>query len=617
MIRNAIHTLKRGGSSVDFQADNLFHLEAAHQDMTVAVKNCSDDAFFMIRDVVFDIVSEKVKNMFRARGEREVEAVAVTLDKVTVQRVSYTVLLTYFFWQGVIHIVLNKLMVMKEDEYDSEGTASAVVASLTESMGISRIRLRDILVHFAYDGVYATTEQRVGGGGSLNLTKFVALELGVEEGDITGTWDVAHQLQLIWHKALKKNSKVMKTVKVFFDAMSEFSLGKNSTIFHSKARDIKALVLAVKGYQETRFVACLLRGLATGLRNLPTMCHILQEAFEEACLNFNNTDGKILQQKLKSLKSPETILMAVGLCKLLEVYAGVSLEAQHAKHFPTQVWARIRSAQEEVLKLSEQWTWGEEPLPKAGLEAPKRILDKLKDEGIYEPKLTESQVVKRQAEMRSTGLLQEGEKVADLFKENEQVVPLAGQIVIEEEVTEEKVKQVEITLSNYAKTIHEEWMKRHIQDPLEARASSLLGEEALKKDIEMGSEAFEDDEESDDWSREKKQRFRKLKNLLELRPDHISRRFDPSVVFPGLESWLRFLKEKVEEKTKGDKEKEGGNQVEERGPEGHGNKEGQGSKRRRGARRGRRARRGRGERLSRGVRRGKTPTTRTGTDRTS
>ena len=92
------------------------------------------------------------------------------------------------------------------------------------------------------------------------------------------------------------------------------------------------------------------------------------------------------------------------------------------------------------------------------------------------------------------------------------------------------MKQVEITLSNYAKTIHEEWMKRHIQDPLEARASSLLGEEALKKDNEMGSEVFEDDEESDDWSREKKQRFRKLKNLLELLPYHISRRFDPSVV---------------------------------------------------------------------------------------
>jgi hypothetical protein len=57
-----------------------------------------------------------------------------------------------------------------------------------------------LLVHFAYDGVYATKEQRVAGGGSLNLVKFVAVELGLEEGDITGTWDVAHQLQIIWHK---------------------------------------------------------------------------------------------------------------------------------------------------------------------------------------------------------------------------------------------------------------------------------------------------------------------------------------------------------------------------------------------------------------------------------
>ena len=57
-----------------------------------------------------------------------------------------------------------------------------------------------ILVHFAYDGVYATTEERVAGGGSLNLVKFVAEDLGLEEGDLTGTWDVSHQLQIIWNR---------------------------------------------------------------------------------------------------------------------------------------------------------------------------------------------------------------------------------------------------------------------------------------------------------------------------------------------------------------------------------------------------------------------------------
>jgi hypothetical protein len=48
----------------------------------------------------------------------------------------------------------------------------------------------------SYDGVYATTEQRVAGGGCLSLTTMVAEELGLEEGSLTGTWDLAHNQQV-------------------------------------------------------------------------------------------------------------------------------------------------------------------------------------------------------------------------------------------------------------------------------------------------------------------------------------------------------------------------------------------------------------------------------------
>jgi hypothetical protein len=72
--------------------------------------------------------------------------------------------------------------------------------------------------------------------------------------------------------------------------------------------------------------------------------------------------------------------------------------------------------------------------------------------GKYEVKLTQNQVVRRQAEMRATGLLQEGQKVADLFQEKEQVVPLAGEVVVEEEVTVELVKEVESDLSKYMRS---------------------------------------------------------------------------------------------------------------------------------------------------------------------
>ena len=50
-----------------------------------------------------------------------------------------------------------------------------------ETLGVMRTRLANILVHFVYDGVYALAEERVGGGGSLNLVRFVEDELGLEK----------------------------------------------------------------------------------------------------------------------------------------------------------------------------------------------------------------------------------------------------------------------------------------------------------------------------------------------------------------------------------------------------------------------------------------------------
>ena len=57
---------------------------------------------------------------------------------------------SYNFWQ-------NKLMVMKIDEYNSEGAARAVVDALVDTLGFSQVRLYDILLHFAFNGVYVTT----------------------------------------------------------------------------------------------------------------------------------------------------------------------------------------------------------------------------------------------------------------------------------------------------------------------------------------------------------------------------------------------------------------------------------------------------------------------------
>ena len=131
----------------------------------------------------------------------------------------------------------------------------------------------------------------------------------------------------------------------------------------------------------------------------------------------------------------------------MEIYAGTSLEAQFTKHFPTQVWGRIKSAQKQLKELSENFDWGKERLVKAGIEAPLNIVERLQVEGRYEPKLEKSQVLRRQQEMRESGLLQEDMKVVDLFEEDDQVVPLAGELIMEEDTTEDVLKQVEGELS--------------------------------------------------------------------------------------------------------------------------------------------------------------------------
>jgi hypothetical protein len=53
---------------------------------------------------------------------------------------------------------------MEEDDYNSEGAASALIEALVRSLGVTRSRLASMLRHAAYDGVYATSEQRTGGG---------------------------------------------------------------------------------------------------------------------------------------------------------------------------------------------------------------------------------------------------------------------------------------------------------------------------------------------------------------------------------------------------------------------------------------------------------------------
>ena len=102
------------------------------------------------------------------------------------QRTSYTVVMTYFFCNGKIYVILNKLQKLSTDQYDSFGTAKMLISVLTETLGITETKLASIFTHLVYDGVYASKEDRISGGGCLELKKYVSEILGLGDNELTG-----------------------------------------------------------------------------------------------------------------------------------------------------------------------------------------------------------------------------------------------------------------------------------------------------------------------------------------------------------------------------------------------------------------------------------------------
>jgi hypothetical protein len=60
--------------------------------------------------------------------------------------------MTYFFHNGKIHVLLNKLQKLKSDDYSAIKTAEMVVSVLKETLGLTDTQLARILRHFVYDG---------------------------------------------------------------------------------------------------------------------------------------------------------------------------------------------------------------------------------------------------------------------------------------------------------------------------------------------------------------------------------------------------------------------------------------------------------------------------------
>jgi hypothetical protein len=143
VLMTFLKNARRGGSAADFINDiDFLHLIPG---IPKSQKNNSSTIFFELRDDAFEVVTGSVQELFKSGNITEI---SVTLDKVTVQHRSFTVLLTFFFYEGSIYCLLNALLKMHKEDYDARGTAAMVVTSLKETLGLNRTLLATKLLHF-------------------------------------------------------------------------------------------------------------------------------------------------------------------------------------------------------------------------------------------------------------------------------------------------------------------------------------------------------------------------------------------------------------------------------------------------------------------------------------
>ena len=404
-VTNALFCLKTSGSSKDFLRENdkdVINYETAHKKgVKPPGKNDGREQFFDIREKAFMVLSDDIKKSFHL-----IKSFSVTLDKVTTGHKAYTVIMTYYFWEGKINILLNRVQPMTSEDYDGVGTAEMVLTTLQDTLGLSKAAVASKCHHFVYDGVYATEEERLTGGG-LKLIDHFARRLGLQAGDISGNWDMAHLLQLAYGDIIKSKTDTYlpRIVNDIFSLMSDFNAGKASLLFHEYAKELHYSVLTNKSNQTTRFVRSLLRGLQSLLRNLPCLYAIHGKDAQEAALENDNTTAKIALNTQAKISDGKFIAGIIGIVQILEEYALLSIDSQNLKFFPTSVLSSAEIHMNKIKQLGENWSWDSENPKLANIGVPKTHIENLLG-GKYVAYVSKRSIVKSQVSSQIYGKFQ-------------------------------------------------------------------------------------------------------------------------------------------------------------------------------------------------------------------
>ena len=378
LVTSAIQSLLELDGSLQFvRLNNMLQTLFENE---FPIKNDGRENFFVIRDLVFVKLNDKIKEKFQS------------LDKVTVRLTPFTVLMTYFFFEGRIHAFLNSVHKMMESEYDGPGCAEMVGNLLMSSLGLTKDEVLQKFRHGTYDGVYASNEERVAGGGSLSLMKHFANWCGNPKEFFTGHWDVAHRLQLVYGDVFKENPELKRFLKIVDQAKS-YCQGKDGLVFQELAYKLKASYLTDKSEQTRRWVRSLLRLIEAYFRNLPTIYKMLGKLIEAARAG-DLTEQKTLQQVIDSICDPYYICFGIGVAQILDDYAKVSLDAQKLWNFPGNLVLSLEKLKCNLVTLENDFHWSEEKLSLGTIGIPALHISNLEN-GIFKQQLTPE--VKRSA----------------------------------------------------------------------------------------------------------------------------------------------------------------------------------------------------------------------------
>ena len=520
IVRNALLCLKRGLSAKDFMSLN--NKDNLTEGITTATKNDSKTQFFDIRNVAFEKLTNITKDIFA-----NIEWFTLTLDKVTVGRLSYTVIMTYFFVDGRIYVLLNKLVHLSTKDYDGPGTAEMVLKCLEETTGLTRTEIKEKLVHVSYDGVYAEREERIRGGGSLSLRSNLETKLNLEKGSITGTWDPAHRMQITFGEMMSEHPEVLKFLKLLFEAMKIYHVGKSATLFAERADELGNSVVTNKIYQSTRFVFALVRGANGGLRNLPTIVTLIEDDLKAALIGKDNTEAKRLEKLKAPLTDGYNLAMIIGIIQIMEKFTCSSLVSQNSFFFPSMVWKSINTNKAAIATLAKKWVWEEKNLPISGIGSPKKHIENLK-KGKYcafvpkgakkVPKPTESDTATSQS-------LPLGQTQAEPITDQDEEC-LAGDFPVE---TSWCAKEDDLiaNLQEICETLCELWDERQTETDQEKLACELFG-----SPHNICALPYEEQFQFI---------LNKTSDFISVLPDIQAANFDAVFIVPGFLEWNRFF----------------------------------------------------------------------------